>query len=57
MINREDKVTVFLVEQNARLALKASDNGYVMENGRIVLADKGSVLLNNPQVRAAYLGE
>ncbi|AEC02309.1 ABC transporter ATP-binding protein [Parasphaerochaeta coccoides] len=57
LINREDKVTVFLVEQNARMALKASDNGYVMENGRIVLSDSGAALLTNPQVRAAYLGE
>lgn len=57
LINREDKVTVFLVEQNARMALKASDDGYVMENGRIVLADTGAALLTNPQVRAAYLGE
>ncbi len=57
IINKEEKVTVFLVEQNARLALKTADNGYVMENGRIVLADKASSLLSNEKVRAAYLGQ
>lgn len=57
IINEEDKVTVFLVEQNARMALKASSEGYVMENGRIVLADSSVALLDNEQVRAAYLGE
>lgn len=56
-INREDNVTVFVVEQNARLALKSSDDGYVMENGSIVLHDKASALLENEKVRAAYLGE
>lgn len=56
-INREDKVTVFVVEQNARLALKSSDDGYVMENSSIVLHDKASALLENEKVRAAYLGE
>ena len=57
IINREDNVTVFLVEQNARMALKASNHGYVMENGRIVLSDKSDKLLANEKVRAAYLGE
>lgn len=57
IINKEEKVTVFLVEQNARMALKSSDQGYVMENGVIVLADKARDLLKNEKVRAAYLGE
>ena len=57
IINREDKVTVFLVEQNARLALKTADNGYVMENGKIVLADKAKNLMTNEKVMAAYLGK
>ncbi len=57
LINREDKVTVFLVEQNAKIALKASTQGYVMENGRIVLSGKSDDLLENSKVRAAYLGE
>lgn len=57
LINQQDKVTVFLVEQNARMALRASSEGYVMENGRIVLSDASSALLENEKVRAAYLGE
>ena len=56
-INEEDKVTIFLVEQNARMALKNSTTGYVMETGNIVLADTSENLLNNDKVRAAYLGE
>lgn len=56
IINKEEKVTVFLVEQNARMALASSDYGYVMENGRIVLADKGENLLKNEAVQKAYLG-
>ncbi len=57
LINREDKVTVFLVEQNAKIALKASTQGYVMENGKIVLSGDSKELLENSKVRAAYLGE
>jgi branched-chain amino acid transport system ATP-binding protein len=48
--------TLLLVEQNAKLALAISDRGYVMENGRIVLADATAELLKNPQVQQAYLG-
>jgi len=50
-------VTILLIEQNARLALEASDRGYVMESGRIILEGAGANLLNDPKVRAAYLGE
>lgn len=57
IINREEQVTVFLVEQNALMALKASKQGYVMENGRIVLEDLSEKLLVNEKVKAAYLGE
>ncbi len=57
LINREDKVTVFVVEQNARLALKSSNDGYVMENGVVVLHDDSKALLTNSKVREAYLGE
>lgn len=57
IINREERVTVFLVEQNARMALKASKQGYVMENGSIVLEDLSANLLENDRVKAAYLGE
>jgi len=57
IINREEQVTVFLVEQNALMALKSSKQGYVMENGRIVLDDISANLLANDKVKAAYLGE
>ncbi len=57
IINKEDKVTVFLVEQNAKMALRSSTKGYVMENGVIVLADSSKALLSNERVKAAYLGE
>jgi len=50
-------VTLLLVEQNAKLALETCHRGYVMESGLIVLADRASRLLTNPQVRQAYLGE
>jgi branched-chain amino acid transport system ATP-binding protein len=53
----KEGVTVLLVEQNAKIALEASHRGYVMESGLITLSDKCSALLNNPQVRQAYLGE
>jgi branched-chain amino acid transport system ATP-binding protein len=54
---RAQGTTVLLVEQNAQAALSLADHGYVLETGRIVLADRGSALLGNPQVRKAYLGE
>jgi branched-chain amino acid transport system ATP-binding protein len=50
-------VTIFLVEQNAHMALSISTTGYVMETGRIVLTDKASALLQNEEVKKAYLGE
>ena len=50
-------VTIFLVEQNARLALEISQRGYVMESGGIALAGRSAELLDNPRVREAYLGE
>jgi branched-chain amino acid transport system ATP-binding protein len=50
-------VTVLLVEQNAKLALELSQRGYVMESGTITLSAQSSALLNDPQVRQAYLGE
>jgi branched-chain amino acid transport system ATP-binding protein len=55
-INREDNTTIFLVEQNAHLALKTADRGYVLENGRIVLHDKAELLLKNKEIQRAYLG-
>ena len=50
-------VTLLLVEQNARLALKVSQRAYVMESGAITLTGASAHLANDPQVRAAYLGE
>lgn len=55
-INKENGTTVFLVEQNANLALKCADRGYVMENGEIILSDTAENLLTNPEVKKAYLG-
>ncbi|WP_417909948.1 ABC transporter ATP-binding protein [Candidatus Electronema sp. PJ] len=54
-INRHG-TTILLVEQNARLALKFAQRGYVLENGRLVLEGKAADLLNNPEVKKAYLG-
>ena len=54
-INKEKKVTVFLVEQNAKKALELADRGYVLVNGKISLEGLGKDLLNNPDVQAAYL--
>jgi branched-chain amino acid transport system ATP-binding protein len=54
-INR-DGATVFLVEQNAHMALTIANRGYVMQSGRIILADTAGNLLQNPDVKRAYLG-
>ena len=54
-VNEQQKMTVFLVEQNAFHALKLAHRGYVMQTGQIALAGTGRELLANPQVRAAYL--
>ena len=48
--------TVLIVEQNVFHTLNIADQGYVIENGRIVLADTGQALLRNPHVKEAYLG-
>jgi branched-chain amino acid transport system ATP-binding protein len=55
-INEESNTTIFLVEQNANQALKVAHRGYVMETGRITLADSCENLLSNDDVRKAYLG-
>jgi len=55
-INRKG-TTIFLVEQNAQMALSIAHRGYVMQTGRIVFADTGANLLKSPEVRKAYLGE
>jgi len=55
-INTENKTTIFLVEQNANMALKVAHRGYVMETGRVTFSDTAANLLANDQVRKAYLG-
>ncbi len=55
-VNDENKTTIFLVEQNANLALQVAHRGYVMENGRIILSDTSQNLLANEDVKKAYLG-
>lgn len=50
-------MTTLLIEQNAKLALESSQRGYVMESGEITLTGESASLLNDPKVRAAYLGE
>jgi len=55
-INRERKVAVLLVEQNARMALAVAARAYVMETGRIVLSGPAAALRESPHVKAAYLG-
>ncbi len=55
-INEDQSTTIFIVEQNANLALKAAHRGYVMENGVITLTDTGANLMANEDVKKAYLG-
>ena len=55
-INRDLKLTILLVEQNANLALEVSSYGYVMETGRILLHNTSASLRDDPKVREAYLG-
>jgi branched-chain amino acid transport system ATP-binding protein len=55
-INKENNTTIFLVEQNANLALKIAHRGYVMETGSITMTDTGENLLSNEAVKKAYLG-
>ncbi|MDQ2903732.1 MAG: ABC transporter ATP-binding protein [Ktedonobacteraceae bacterium] len=53
---RQEGVTIFLVEQNASMALSLADRGYVLQTGRVVLTDTAANLLTNDLVRQAYLG-
>jgi branched-chain amino acid transport system ATP-binding protein len=55
-INRQQGLTILLVEQSAHLALAISRYGYVLETGRIILQDTAAALMQNAGVRAAYLG-
>ncbi|MBL0715010.1 MAG: ABC transporter ATP-binding protein [Desulfosarcina sp.] len=56
-INKDDGTTILLVEQNANIALQTAKRGYVLETGRIIMEDDAQILLNNPEIRTAYLGE
>jgi len=55
-INREDKVTILVVEQNAQLALELADQAYVIETGRIVMSGAAKDIATNEDVRKSYLG-
>ena len=54
-INKEKKVTIFLVEQNAKKALELADRAYVLVNGRVTIQGTGQELLKNQDIQAAYL--
>ncbi len=55
-INEEEKVSILLVEQNAALALDLADYAYVLETGRVVMADRAAVVKNDEGIRKSYLG-
>jgi len=55
-MNRQERLTVLLVEQNATLALTIAEHGYVMENGRIVLEGSAEALRQNADIKEFYLG-
>jgi branched-chain amino acid transport system ATP-binding protein len=55
-INREDKVSILVVEQNAQLALELADHAYVIETGRIVMSGGAKDIANNEDIRRSYLG-
>jgi len=55
-INKENDVTILLVEQNAGAALRIANRGYVMENGKIVLEDEAKALLQSDEIKKKYLG-
>jgi branched-chain amino acid transport system ATP-binding protein len=56
-ISQQEGTTILLVEQNANIALQAANRGYVLETGNITMEDQADKLLNNPEIRKAYLGE
>ena len=55
-IYQEKGITILLVEQNARWALKVATRAYILENGRVTMEDTGAALAANPDVQRAYLG-
>jgi branched-chain amino acid transport system ATP-binding protein len=56
-VNQSEGMTILLVEQNANLALQASQRGYVLETGKVTMEDEADKLLHNEEIRKAYLGE
>jgi branched-chain amino acid transport system ATP-binding protein len=56
-ISQQEGTTILLVEQNANIALQAANRGYVLETGNITMEDQADKLLNNSEIRKAYLGE
>ena len=57
LLRREQGTTILLVEQNAKAALKLADRGYVMETGKVILEGPADELLENAEVKRAYLGK
>jgi branched-chain amino acid transport system ATP-binding protein len=55
-INKERHTTIFLVEQNANLALQVAHRGYVLENGRVVMQGQAAALRSDAALQKAYLG-
>jgi branched-chain amino acid transport system ATP-binding protein len=55
-LNQEEKISMLLVEQNAKLALNVAPYAYVLENGRIVMHDTAKKLRDNPDIKDFYLG-
>jgi branched-chain amino acid transport system ATP-binding protein len=53
----DEGMSIFMVEQNANMALSIADRGWVLQTGIVVLNDTAEALLANPEMRAAYLGE
>jgi len=53
----QEGIAIFMVEQNANMALSIADRGWVLQTGRVVLDDSADALLSNPDLRASYLGE
>jgi len=56
ILNKVEKVSIILVEQNSKMALKISDRAYILELGKIALEDKAKNLINNEQIKKLYLG-
>ena len=55
-INKEENITILLVEQNAHMALKIADRAYVIETGKVVLSGNAKEVMENEEVKSAYLG-